>query len=853
MKYIIGTRGSRLALAQAEQVRERLAGAYPEEAFVIRVIRTTGDRITDKPLEQIGDKGVFVGEIEKKLLAGEIHIGVHSMKDMPAVPEQGLMLTRAWKREDPRDALVLRRERNLAQLPAGAVIGTGSRRRECQLKRLRPDLRVAGLRGNVDTRLRKMEEEGLDGIVLAAAGLHRLGLQGNITQYLEAEEMLPAPAQGILALEIRQEDEKLAAMLDALSDAETAREADAERGFLREMGGDCHVPVGALCRKTDDGMYELRAMFGDRSGEKQAYASVKGLDMEELARRAAAQIRGQLAGKVLLVGAGPGDPGLITVKGLEAVRQADCIIYDRLAAPELLKEAKATCERIYVGKADRHHTMRQEDINRLLVQKSMQYAKTVRLKGGDPYVFGRGGEEGLFLRECGVPFEVVPGVSSCIAGPALAGIPVTHRGMACGFHVVTVRGREDEPPDLDFAAMARGKETCVFLMGLGMVGQIAHRLMQEGMPPETAAAVISQAATLRQRVCVSDLAHIAAQTEREKLLSPAVIVVGDTVRLRDRLDPGENRPLSGGLDLEENRPLSGRLDLEENRPLSGRRYLAALPGGNGAALSGEQNAAVLSGEQNAVLRWLLEEQGAVVDEVRTGEIVYTGRMLTEKQLRETDWLVFTSRNGVEAFWNGFAGTGSEEENFAEAGKERKPVRTERADIRSLAGCHIAAVGEKTARALEGHGIHADLIPDVYNGDGLAEMLAKRLGGRERVWYLRGADENCRLRKALEGICVFQELQVYENREIKPDLTGIPAPEEYDGVFFTCASSVRRLHGAIQAERGGCGKEWRWKKVFSIGPKTTACLAETGVENVLEAERSTYEGLVELCLASEGAQ
>ncbi|MBD5460926.1 MAG: hydroxymethylbilane synthase [Lachnospiraceae bacterium] len=818
MKYVIGTRGSRLALAQAEQVRERLAGAYPEEEFEIRIVRTKGDQITDKPLDQIGDKGLFVGEIEKMLLAGEIQIGVHSMKDMPPFPAEGLALTRAWKREDPRDVLILREKNSLEQLPPGAVIGTGSRRRQYQLKRLRTDLRVVNIRGNVDTRLRKMEEEGLDGIVLAAAGLHRLGLQGRITQYLEVQEMIPAPAQGILALEIRQNDTKLAAMLDALSDAETAKEADAERGFLQEIGGDCHVPVGALCRKTGDGTYKLHAMFGDSEGKRQAYAAVKGTDPRELARRAAAQIRGQMAGKVLLVGAGPGDPGLITVKGLEAVRQADCIVYDRLASPELLKEARPECECIYVGKEDRHHTMKQEEINRLLVQKSMQYATTVRLKGGDPYVFGRGGEEGLFLRESGVPFEVIPGISSCIAGPALAGIPVTHRGLAGGFHVVTARSRRDELADIDFAAMARGKETCVFMMGLSMVREIADRLMEAGMPSGTGAAVISQAATPGQRVCVSDLAHIAAQTEREKLPSPAVIVVGDVVGLRDRLQSAENRPLRG------------------------RRYLVALPGGNSAAPSGEKSAA---------LRQLLEEQGAVVDEVRTGEIVYTGKMLTEKQLREADWLIFTSRNGVEAFWSGLIGDGAGACALAGVGSGGESAQTERPDIRSLAGCRIAAVGEKTAQALRRHGLCADLIPDAWHSDALAEMLAERLKGTEKVWYVKAANADRHLREKLEKICLFQELEIYENREAALDLAGLSAPEEYDGVFFTCASSVRRLCGAMQAERDTIGREWRWKKVFSIGPKTTAQLAEAEAANVLEARQSTYEGLVELCLASEG--
>ena len=284
MKYIIGTRGSRLALTQAEYVCKKLRESYPQEEFEIQVVKTRGDLILDKPLHEIGDRGVFVREIEEKLLSGEIHLGVHSMKDMPARPASGLAFTRAWKREDPRDVLILREKSSLEELPQGAVIGTGSKRREFQLKRLRPDLNIVGIRGNVDTRLRKMEEEKLDGIVLAAAGLHRLSMQDKITQYLEPEEMIPAPAQGILALEIREGEEKLKAMLDALSHEETAAAALGERSFLQEMGASCHLPVGAVLRKEGEEMFCLRAMFGNESGSRQAYASVSGREPEELAR-----------------------------------------------------------------------------------------------------------------------------------------------------------------------------------------------------------------------------------------------------------------------------------------------------------------------------------------------------------------------------------------------------------------------------------------------------------------------------------------------------------------------------------------------------------------------------------------
>lgn len=783
MKYKIGTRGSRLALTQAEYVQARLAKEYPEHEFEIRVIRTKGDVVWDKPLHEIGDKGVFVREIEEKLLDGEVDIGVHSMKDMPSLPAHGLAFTKSWKREDPRDVLILREKKSLEELHKGAVIGTGSRRREFQIKRLRPDLQVVNIRGNVDTRLRKMEEEKLDGIILAAAGLHRLGMQDKITRYLEPEEMIPAPAQGILALEIREGDKETARLLDALHDAQTADEMRAERGFLQNIGGDCHVPVGAVCTKTGDNSLRLSAMFGNESGSRQAYVSVCGTDPEEIAREAAFQIRRRMAGLVSLVGAGPGDPGLITVKGLEKIREADCIIYDRLAAPQLLGEAKPGCEKIYVGKADRRHTMKQEDINRLLVKKSMEYEHTVRLKGGDVYVFGRGGEEGLFLKENGVPFEIVPGVTSAIAGLAYAGIPITHRGTALGFHVVTAHDKRDELADIDFEALARGKETCVFLMGLGKLGEIAQRLLEAGMARDTLAAVISCATTPAQRTCVSDLEHIAEEVKNAGLTSPAVIVVGNVVSLREHLN------------------------FFEGRPLSKKRYLIPK-----------------IGEKCTRLKELLEAQGAAADEIQVGEITDSQRTFTRVELETVDWLVFTSKNGVEAFFKCFAKSGL--------------------DMRSLAGCRIAAIGGRTAEALKNHGLYADLVPDAFHSDALSEALQQKLVLPDKtdpkVWYLKAGNADSHLKQALEEVCRFEEIVVYENRAVEPKTKDILPLPEYDGIVFTCASSAERLIGALGTEWGKC-------RAYSIGPRTTARLKALGIEHVAEAGENSYEGLVKMLL------
>lgn len=293
MKIKIGTRGSKLALAQAEQVKEKLEEAYPELSCEICVIRTTGDKIQDKPLNEIGGKGLFVQEIEDKLLAGEIQIAVHSMKDMPE-PAHGLVFSKTWKREDNRDVLILREKKHLSQLPDGAVIGTGSLRRKVQLERIRPDLNIVGIRGNVDTRLRKLEEEKLDGIVLAAAGLHRLGMQAHITQYLAVEELIPAPAQGVLALEIAEHNAGLKEKIDALWDEESHKTASLERAYMEAMGGGCHAPVGASCEKISEKKIRFLAMFGTETGDKLAFSEVIGEDTEEILEKTIRNIKEQM-------------------------------------------------------------------------------------------------------------------------------------------------------------------------------------------------------------------------------------------------------------------------------------------------------------------------------------------------------------------------------------------------------------------------------------------------------------------------------------------------------------------------------------------------------------------------------
>ena len=259
----IGTRGSALALAQAEEVRARLVAAHglEPEAIEVVVIRTSGDRIQDRPLAQAGGKGLFTKEIEEALIAGDIDLAVHSMKDMPAVLPEGLAIPCLLPREDPRDAFLSPRAARLTDLPQGAVVGSSSLRRQAQMLRRRPDLRVVMFRGNVNTRLRKLGDGEVDATILAVAGLRRLGLEAAITAVLEPDEMLPAVAQGAIGVEIRESDERVALLLAALNDAETSWRIIAERAFLAELDGSCRTPLAGLATVTAPGRLALNAMI----------------------------------------------------------------------------------------------------------------------------------------------------------------------------------------------------------------------------------------------------------------------------------------------------------------------------------------------------------------------------------------------------------------------------------------------------------------------------------------------------------------------------------------------------------------------------------------------------------------
>lgn len=276
MKIRVGTRGSNLALIQTNWAIDRLKEKFPEVEFEIKIIKTKGDKILHLSLDKIGDKGLFVKEIESQLLEGEIDLAVHSMKDMPAEVVEGLKFAAVPKREDPRDVIILREGLNsFDELPIGATIGTGSKRRKYQLLRKRPDLNIVPIRGNIETRISKIESENLDGIVLAASGVIRADLEEKITEFLPVDLMIPAPAQGALALEIRENDEELEKMIDAIKDEISQIQTDAERSYLAGIDGSCHIPMGAYC-EVDGEKLTLTGIFGDEDGEKITVVSLEG-------------------------------------------------------------------------------------------------------------------------------------------------------------------------------------------------------------------------------------------------------------------------------------------------------------------------------------------------------------------------------------------------------------------------------------------------------------------------------------------------------------------------------------------------------------------------------------------------
>ncbi|MBE3069445.1 MAG: uroporphyrinogen-III C-methyltransferase, partial [Planctomycetes bacterium] len=355
-------------------------------------------------------------------------------------------------------------------------------------------------------------------------------------------------------------------------------------------------------------------------------------------------------GRVTLVGAGPGDPGLLTLRGREALAAADVVVYDALVSPHLLDHAPPGAERVYVGKRSAQHTLSQDGINALLVERARGGAAVVRLKGGDPYVFGRGGEEGLALAEAGIPFEIVPGITAAVAAAAYAGIPVTHRGLASTLTFVTGHEADDKADSaIDWAALARLKGTLAFYMGVANLPAIAANLMRHGLAGATPAAAVQWGTTPRHRSVAATLETLHDAVTRAGLGPPAILLVGEVVRLRESLG------------------------WFEQRPLLGRRIVVTRARAQASSLVARLEALGAETIEAPAIRIEPPDDPAPLAEAA-------------RAAGDFDWIVFTSTNGVDAFFAALAAAGL--------------------DARRLAGCRVAAIGPATAERLAACGIRA---------------------------------------------------------------------------------------------------------------------------------------------------
>lgn len=806
MKNIIkiGTRKSKLALIQTDIVKDKIKQAFPELEVEIVKIDTKGDQILDKSLTSFGGKGVFTAELEAELLSGEIDIAVHSAKDMPMDFPEGLGIGAVLDRADVRDTFVTTTGKTLEELEPGSIVGTSSLRRELLIKEINPYVTIKLLRGNVQTRLSKLRDGQYDGIILAAAGIERLEYEkeeGLHYQYLDPDVFLPAAGQGILAVESRTEDAEMEEILAAIHSEKAECLLMAERAFLKIIGGSCNAPAAALCRE-ENGEFSMRAMYvKDGIHSRKTYMTVNiegavdGKGKVEIATELGINVAHEVnRGMVYLVGAGPGDEDLMTRKGLKLLREADVVVYDNLASSSLLNEVRDDAELIYAGKRSSNHHLKQYETNELLVKLALEGKNVVRLKGGDPYIFGRGGEEGQELREAGVDFEIVPGISSSYSVPAYCGIPVTHRDFASSFHVIT--GHEGNHKNgvsvLNYETLAKEEGTLIFLMGLKNLPNIVASLIENGKDPATPVGVLQEGTTARQRVATGTLANIVEVVAREGIKTPAITVVGDVVSLRQVLDWYGHKPLSG-------------------------------------------KSVLVTGTTSMVDRLspILKEEGA---EAISFSLIRTERMrlpeldLALKEIDKYKWIVFTSANGVECFF-----------------EEMQEIRK---DIRDLAHIRFAVIGDGTKKALEDHGIFCDFIPTAYSSKDMAEAMVPHIGRDERVLLLRAEEANRVLPDALKeaGIphtCISLYHTVNDERKAE-ELNRLIKMVDY--VTFASSSAVRAFVSMVDNLDDVKGK------YISIGPVTTKTAEENGLSIEKTAVVYTARGMVETMIqdvAEEG--
>ena len=494
-------------------------------------------------------------------------------------------------------------------------------------------------------------------------------------------------------------------------------------------------------------------------------------------------------GKVYLVGSGPGDDELITLKGIKRIQQADVIVYDWLANNRLLRHSKKNAEIIYVGKRIGHHTFKQKEINELLVEKASAGSVVTRLKGGDPFVFGRGGEEALYIKKHNIPYEVVPGVTSAISVPSYAGIPVTLRGLSSSVAIVT--GHEDPKKkfsQVKWAKIADSVDTLIILMGVANLSRIAKELIKGGLSPDKDAALIQWGSTPSQKIITGKLHGISEQADKEGFTSPSVIVIGDVVGLREKLN------------------------WFECKPLFGKKVMITRP---------EEQADEIT--QNLV------NEGAEVVSFPLIKIMppNTWKEIDEriKQIKTYDWMVFTSVNGARYFFQRF---------FKVAG-----------DIRNISGVKISAIGSATEKMINDLHLNVSMKPEKYTSQSLIESFSKMRNIRGKKFLLpraqiAGAFRSDELRKmgaVVDDLICYRTVPL---RQYNSDGIELLKDGGIDAVTFTSSSTV---HSFVKmAEKNELTAGIAELPAVSIGPETTKTAREYGFNVKKEAGISNMNGL-----------
>lgn len=506
-----------------------------------------------------------------------------------------------------------------------------------------------------------------------------------------------------------------------------------------------------------------------------------------------------MAGRVYLVGAGPGDARLITVKGLACIKKADVVVYDRLANPSLLKSMKPGAEKVYVGKRPDRHTMKQEEINQLLVDLALTGKTVTRLKGGDPTIFGRVGEEAELLRQNGIAYEIVPGITSAISVPAYAGIPVTHRDYASALSIIT--GHES-PDKLDHSIqwdkVTNATGTLIFMMGVAKIGYISRQLIKHGRSPDTPVALVRWGTRAEQATLTGTLTDIEQKVQEAGFQPPAVIVVGEVVLQREHLKWAESLPLFGKRILVTRSRAQASELVEKIEDLGGEPYEFPV-----IETRMPQNAADRQQVQHAM-----------------------------EQLAAYDWVFFTSVNGVEYFF----------EHLNQLGL----------DVRSLHKARIAAVGPATKAELQRKGLVSETLPDQFQAEGLAETFGEHLQAGQNVLLPRGNLARAWLPEFLrnKGLHVTEAVMYETVATGEDDEEFLKLLEEggIHAVTFTSSSTVRNLLEMLG--RMGIAQPaaaLRNSAIACIGPVTAKTAEEAGLKVTMLAEEATLDSLVDaLC-------